>query len=189
MTPCASAAVSPRSARRRRVGKIVLAAIAGLAASQYLAAHLFLRSLHLQGPATPLTLTRYLYHHGQYRQVRRRVLESSAIAIGIVTAAALPALWPRRRSLHGDARFATKAEIERAGLLGSRGIILGQWGRRCLMLAGQQGVALAAPPRSGKGVGVVVPNALNWPDSLVCIDIKKENWRLTAGYRQHCGQQ
>ena len=32
-------------------------------------------------------------------------------------------------------------------------------GRRCLMLAGQQGVALAAPPRAGKGTGVVVPNA------------------------------
>jgi len=55
------------------------------------------------------------------------------------------------------------------------------------MLGGQQGVALAAPPRSGKGVGVVVPNALNWPGSLVCIDIKRENWSLTAGYRANSG--
>jgi type IV secretion system protein VirD4 len=56
------------------------------------------------------------------------------------------------------------------------------------MLAGQQGVALAAPPRAGKGVGIVIPNALNWPGSLVCIDIKKENWTLTAGFREYCGQ-
>ena len=56
------------------------------------------------------------------------------------------------------------------------------------MLAGQQGVALAAPPRAGKGTGVVVPNALNWPGSLVCVDIKRENWTLTAGFRQRCGQ-
>ena len=56
------------------------------------------------------------------------------------------------------------------------------------MLAGQQGVALAAPPRAGKGTGVVVPNALNWPGSLVCVDIKRENWTITAGYRASCGQ-
>jgi type IV secretory pathway TraG/TraD family ATPase VirD4 len=56
------------------------------------------------------------------------------------------------------------------------------------MLGGQQGVALAAPPRAGKGVGVVIPNALNWPGSLVCVDIKRENWTVTAGFRAACGQ-
>jgi type IV secretion system protein VirD4 len=56
------------------------------------------------------------------------------------------------------------------------------------MLPGQQGVALAAPPRAGKGTGVVVPNLLNWPDSLICIDIKRENWTLTAGFRKAAGQ-
>jgi type IV secretion system protein VirD4 len=95
---------------------------------------------------------------------------------------------PRRRALHGDARFATRAEIAAAGLFGHDGIILGKRGRRCLMLAGQQGVALAAPPRAGKGTGVVVPNALNWPGSLVCVDIKRENWTITAGFRASCGQ-
>jgi type IV secretion system protein VirD4 len=98
------------------------------------------------------------------------------------------ACLPRRRALHGDARFATRREIAGAGLLGHDGIILGKRGRRCLMLAGQQGVALAAPPRAGKGTGVVVPNALNWPGSLVCVDIKRENWTLTAGYRARSGQ-
>ena len=80
-------------------------------------------------------------------------------------------------------------EIAAAGLLGDDGIILGRRGRRCLMLAGQQGVALAAPPRAGKGTGIVVPNALNWPGSLVCVDIKRENWthhgRVSA---RHSGQ-
>ena len=56
------------------------------------------------------------------------------------------------------------------------------------MLRGQQGVALAAPPRAGKGTGVVVPNLLNWPDSVICIDIKRENWTITAGFRQRSGQ-
>ena len=65
-----------------------------------------------------------------------------------------------------------RAEMPRPGLLGHEGSSWDDCGRRCLMLAGQQGVALAAPPRAGKGTGVVVPNALNWPGSLVCVDIK-----------------
>lgn len=43
-------------------------------------------------------------------------------------------------------------------------------------------------PRAGKGTGVVVPNLLNWPDSVICIDIKRENWTLTAGFRKAAGQ-
>jgi len=100
----------------------------------------------------------------------------------------LPLLLPKRRSLHGDARFATLREIRGAGLLAQEGVLLGKVGRRYLTLGGQQGVALAAPPRAGKGTGIVVPNLLNWAGSLVCIDIKRENWQLTAGYRAHCGQ-
>src|ERR1700734_229141 len=78
--------------------------------------------------------------------------------------------------------------IRAAGVLVSRGIVLGRWGRRCLMLAGQQGVCLAAPPRAGKGTGVVIPNLLNWPDSVICVDIKRENWAQTAGFRAASGQ-
>ena len=61
-------------------------------------------------------------------------------------------------------------------------------GSRYLMLPGQQSVILAAPPRSGKDVGVVVPNGLNWPGSLVQVDIKRENWTITAGFRASRGQ-
>ena len=47
---------------------------------------------------------------------------------------------------------------------------------------------LSAPTRSGKGVGVVIPNLLNWPDSVVVLDIKGENFDVTAGYRAAHGQ-
>ncbi|MDZ4292799.1 MAG: type IV secretory system conjugative DNA transfer family protein, partial [Hydrogenophaga sp.] len=47
---------------------------------------------------------------------------------------------------------------------------------------------LSAPTRSGKGVGVVIPNLLNWPDSVVVLDIKGENHAITAGYRAAHGQ-
>jgi type IV secretion system protein VirD4 len=168
---------------------LCLGAGAALLVTAWLAGVVLLWALHLPVVhASPLTVWRYAYYHGAHPRVRQRVIGSLVAASLAVAAVTLPALWPATRALHGDARFARRREIRRAGLLGERGIILGQLGRRCLMLAGQQGVALAAPPRSGKGVGVVIPNALNWPDSLVCIDIKRENWTLTAGYRQRCGQ-
>jgi type IV secretion system protein VirD4 len=47
---------------------------------------------------------------------------------------------------------------------------------------------LEAPTRAGKGVGVVVPNLLEWPDSVVVLDVKQENWDLTAGHRRSAGQ-
>jgi len=156
--------------------------------AQYIAGCVFLAWLHLDvRRASPLTIIRYAYHHGHHADIRHRLIVSSSVGIAVVFAGAAVALRPRPRALHGDARFARRREIRAAGLLGEHGIILGRMGQRCLMLGGQQGVALAAPPRSGKGVGVVVPNALNWPGSLVCIDIKRENWSLTAGYRANSG--
>jgi type IV secretion system protein VirD4 len=157
--------------------------------AQYLAGWFFLWSVRANPrDATPLTIARYGYYYGERAPVRSRLIVSSAAGIGLVLASALIIFLPRRRSLHGDASFATRREIAAAGLLGEHGIILGRIGKRCVMLAGQQGVALAAPPRAGKGTGVVVPNALNWPGSLVCIDIKRENWTLTAGFRERSGQ-
>lgn len=59
-----------------------------------------------------------------------------------------------------------------------------------MRFTGQQFVLLAAPTRSGKGVGVVIPNCLSWPHSLVVLDIKQENFNLTSGYRRKVlGQQ
>lgn len=47
---------------------------------------------------------------------------------------------------------------------------------------------LAAPTRSGKGVGVVIPVLLDYQHNVVVLDIKQENFDLTSGYRQSLGQ-
>jgi len=91
-----------------------------------------------------------------------------------------------RRPLHGDARFANIAEVRRAGLIrtdGSPAILVGRHGRKYLRLGGQLSVMLSAPTRSGKGVAVVIPNLLSWGHSVVVLDIKRENFRITAGWR------
>jgi type IV secretion system protein VirD4 len=157
--------------------------------SQYLAGWLvlFMERADVR-EASPLTVLRYAAYYGDVPVIRRRLWFASGVGLLVVLGCGAALFAPRGRSLHGDARFARRGEIRAAGLLGEHGIILGRLGGRCLMLAGQQGVALAAPPRAGKGTGVVVPNALNWPGSLVCVDIKRENWSITAGFRAHCGQ-
>src|SRR3546814_4981081 len=59
---------------------------------------------------------------------------------------------------------------------------------RSLIFGGNEHVLLEAQTRAGKGVGVVIPNLLTWPDSVVVLDVKRENWSTSAGYRQRAGQ-
>lgn len=174
-------------ARSRPISRAawVLVCAAGAAViAQWLAGYLLLWSIDVSpSRATPLTPLRYLYHYGNRPQIRVRVLVCSALSIGVVCTAALAAAWPRPRPLHGAAQFEQRRAIKRAGLLGEDGILLGEVRGRYLVLPGQQGVALAAPPRAGKGVGIVIPNLLHWSGSVVCVDVKRENWTITAGYR------
>ena len=100
----------------------------------------------------------------------------------------IAAATQKRRELHGSARFASAIEVRDAGLLGGQGIIVGKYRDKFLTLPGKQSVMLSAPTRSGKGVGVVVPNLLAWRDSAVVVDIKSENWAITAGFRAAHGQ-
>lgn len=165
---------------------LLLAAVVGL----YLAGYFFLMEVKLPPhEATPLTTYRYWQDYGERPDVRRTLLMALAGGEGLALGVIGFALLPRRRPLHGEARFARRKEIEQAGLLGDSGIILGRFGGRYLVLPGQQGVELEAPPRSGKGVGVVIPNLLNWPGSTIVSDIKGENFLRTGGYRQAHGQE
>lgn len=106
----------------------------------------------------------------------------------------LSSLFSRpKRELHGSARFARPGEIARAGLLKDShtepDMIIGKYKGRYLRWAGKQFAFLAAPTRSGKGVGIVIPNCLHYRDSLVVFDPKLENFEITAGYRAAHGQQ
>ena len=107
--------------------------------------------------------------------------------------------------LHGSARWASKKDIEDAGLLPRPrkwhqllrrvdptmhgGVYVGAWvdksgTLRYLRHDGPEHVLTYAPTRSGKGVGLVVPTLLSWPESAVITDLKGELWAMTAGWRQ-----
>lgn len=192
MIPHASAAPWRPPAKAAWVSRTIkglMAAVGFALAAQYLAGYLFLWWVHADPKtASPLTIARYAYYYGARPDVHRKLWISSAGGLGLVLIPAVLVFWPRPRSLHGDARFATRREIARAGLFADQGIFLGSFGRRYLILGGQQGAIVSAPPRSDKGTAIVIPNCLSWPGSLICQDIKLENWHLTAGFRRRMGQ-
>ncbi len=95
--------------------------------------------------------------------------------------------------LHGSARWADKKDIEDASLLGNEGrgggVYVGAWRDKSgklhyLRHNGPEHVLCYAPTRSGKGVGLVVPTLLSWPQSCVVTDLKGELWAMTAGWRK-----
>jgi type IV secretion system protein VirD4 len=174
--------------------KVSAGSCAALILSQYVAGYIFLWWIGANRQlASPLTIVRYAYYYADRPEIARPLKLSSSIGIGIILLCALPLLLPRRRPLHGQSQFAGVSEISRAGLFAPSGITMGYvkvwlfWSRN-IVLGGQAGLYLSARPRAGKGVSIVIPNLLTWHGSVVCSDIKKENWTITAGYRRASGQ-
>jgi len=89
---------------------------------------------------------------------------------------------------YGSARWATRKDVEAAGLFDPDGVVLGRLDRAYLRHDGPEHVLCFAPTRSGKGVGLVIPTLLTWPGSAIVHDIKGENWQLTAGFRSRHGR-
>lgn len=97
--------------------------------------------------------------------------------------------------VHGTARFATEDDVRASGLLpsgdkGGSGVYCGGYadektGRLYyLRHDGPEHICAIAPTRSGKGVGLVVPTLLSWPESTFVLDRKGENYAMTAGWRK-----
>jgi type IV secretion system protein VirD4 len=177
--------------RKVAAGAFAVIGYAALAcAAVYLAGVLFL-VLNKANPrqAQFTSIVHYWDLYADDAQLRKKLqlaIGVAGIGLLVLLPAGLVAAARPRRALHGDARFASPAEVDRAGLTGSDGqpgILIGRHRGRFLSLPGQLSVMLSAPTRSGKGVGVVIPNLLNWPDSVVVLDIKGENYDITAGYR------
>lgn len=94
----------------------------------------------------------------------------------------------RPDATHGSARFATDVEASRltqtaSGLLVGRDLKTG----RPLRYDGPAHLLTMAPTRSGKGVGTIIPNLLTLDRSVICIDPKGENARITGRARNRFG--
>jgi type IV secretion system protein VirD4 len=88
---------------------------------------------------------------------------------------------------HGSARFSLQNEEKRT-VGGGEGLIVGRSAKGWLMrYAGPAHLLTIAPTRSGKGVGAIIPNLLTADRSVLCIDPKGENARITARARSRMG--
>jgi type IV secretion system protein VirD4 len=135
----------------------------------------------------PLKMPEFFWYY------RRDPVVLKALGAGMVVGLVVTGLmvwWLARRKppLHGAARFAKEGEIRRAGFRAENGIVLGKKGGKFLTFGGSEHCIGEAPTRSGKGVGIVIPNLLSWQESVVVLDVKRENWDATAGFRLTYGQ-
>lgn len=124
----------------------------------------------------------FMWTYGVTGRAGTLLWHSLVIAVTITGLASLPFFLLRRPNWYGDARWAREGEIAKAKLRANWGLILGKKGK---YLVNNEPVhaLVAAPTRSGKGVGIVIPNLLYWNGSAIVLDIKHENYALTAGYR------
>lgn len=164
-------------------------------------AWLFASWLHLKAAPALSTLPHYWSVAERLNEQARFALQiSSAAAVAVVLiplAMVLVGLFMKpKRELHGSARFANAAEIRMSGLLkkkfdrkGYPDLLIGQYAGQYLRWASNEFLYLAAPSRSGKGVGIVIPNCLHYRGSMVVYDPKQENFQITAGFRAKHGQQ
>ena len=135
----------------------------------------------------PLKMPQFIWY---YRADPHVVKAMAGGLVGGVTllAGLIYALWSRGAPLHGAARFANERELTRHGFRSVSGIIVGRRGGRFLTFGGSEHVLVEAPTRSGKGTGIVIPNLLTWAGSVIVLDVKRENYDSSAGFRAKYGQ-
>ncbi len=180
-----------------KIAFVVIVTALALVAGFYLSGYSTMALLKVRAPLHWNTYIEYVQALGdpRYQPYARKIKGAGYIGFGavLVVYCLLLALVlkPKKKSLHGDARFATAGDLNKHGMLkpADNGIIVGKFGGKLVRLPGQQFVILAAPTRSGKGVGIVIPNLLEYAESVVVLDIKQENFDLTSGWRKAQGQE
>lgn len=135
----------------------------------------------------PLKIPQFIYYYRGDPEVVRAM--AGGLFVGITLLLGLIYfIFTRSAPLHGAARFASERELARHGFRSRSGIVVGRKGGRFLTFGGNEHVLVEAPTRSGKGTGIVIPNLLTWQGSVVVLDVKRENYNASAGFRSAHGQ-
>jgi type IV secretion system protein VirD4 len=184
MTPLANATTPVRAAA------LAALALAALGLLLFVASNVLLLGLRAHdGGFHLIEIVSNWLRYGADKRLDRWLMLSTLAGL-VVSFGMLGAVMRRRPlPLHGKASFANEREIAEAGLRSQQGLLLGRKGGRLLCFGGSEHVLVYAPTRTGKGVGYVIPNLLNWSDSVVVLDVKKENWDKSAGFRAAHGQE
>ena len=100
----------------------------------------------------------------------------------------LKVAFKRRDTTLGSAAFGSRADVK-ALATNSGDLLIGRSAetKKLLRYDGAAHLLTIAPTRSGKGVGTIIPNLLTANRSVVCIDPKGENARVTMRQRERFG--
>ncbi|MHB0953239.1 MAG: type IV secretory system conjugative DNA transfer family protein [Allorhizobium sp.] len=141
-----------------------------------------------------LLLSDFLIHlfsgieHGQISHVGHVVAKHLPIALGI--GGFLSAFTTRAQisAVFGSARWATGKDLQTLSAK-EDGLLIGRdpATARLLRYDGPAHLMTIAPTRTGKGVGTIIPNLLTADRSVICIDPKGENARITGRARERFG--
>lgn len=186
---------------------VLIATLISILLGQYGGGYLFFSLAKLDtNNLTPISLINYAMEYKNNPPVFKLVIIGffvSFIISILPLAITLFAYFANKKVFaHGNARFANDFELTKSGLFPTAveekkqktpAILIGKMatGRhkgKYLKYYGQQFIALAAPTRSGKGVGIMIPNLLTYQHSIAVLDIKLENFRFSAGFREKSGQ-
>ncbi|MFA6181527.1 type IV secretory system conjugative DNA transfer family protein [Acidithiobacillus sp.] len=94
-----------------------------------------------------------------------------------------------KRSNSGNGGWASEKDIH--SLLKAPengGVVIGGYAGKPLIYGGNNHVVAVGGPRSGKGVGLVIPTLMNYQGSVVVHDVHGELYRATAEHRRAIGQ-
>lgn len=134
---------------------------------------------------------------GSLEPFRSAMLAGGGCWLAFILAAIAVGYRPPLTS-HGTARWAEERELRKAGLVASiakvQGPIFAKFGaprkkRPYLTSTEIPHSLIAAPTGSGKGVGIVIPTLLTYNGSVVCLDVKGENFAKTSRHRASLGDQ
>ncbi|WP_081306640.1 type IV secretory system conjugative DNA transfer family protein [Xanthomonas euvesicatoria] len=174
---------------------IVAATVAGTVATYLNAGRVFGWLAGLVGAESP-TGKRLRILGGTIENLRGQVQPSGPVAAAGAAAATVDNSSTHPLGSHGSARWGTVDEIRQGGHLVAPGKPGGfALGRVSDAPAGFDQrfrftghVVTVAPTGSGKGIGAVIPNLLDYPGSALVLDVKGENAAVTARARRALGQ-
>jgi type IV secretion system protein VirD4 len=182
-----------RAAARDPIWAFVAVLLSPLRAGKYLLQMLFITTLILFAmTAVALLISHFLglskSNPVYFLLFAVAVLVTIVSVFRMLTNPMIQHFGDRSDTTHGSARFATNAEASRLtqngnGLLIGRDLKTG----RPLRYNGPAHLLTMAPTRSGKGVSAILPNLLTANRSVICIDPKGENTRITGRARRSFG--
>lgn len=158
---------------------LTLLFIAAIIGGLYLSGYILLMWLHLQ--QVPLELGTYLKYFNAINTAKvapfaSKIKISGMVGFGLPIALYLMMLMGifknRKQATHGESRFASAGDLAKEDMFtqSETAIVIGKMNGKIVYYKGQQFAILAAPTRSGKGVGVVIPNLLSYLGSMVVLD-------------------